>query len=257
MPAAGTRIQVHLTNLPADYDLALYSPRTTSVRTTTNLAPPLQDGIVPDTQVNLNTGSTSQLTPTGLEDVPDPGIPLVQLSDNRHQDDEDVGMVSPGGGGSITIAVFGYNGAFSPDAYTLRVKETPPPTTAMCSARSFPDAGQGTTPDSLPALSSLPSNLNTIILVDEKRLGDTYGSGDEATALAKLRSLAGDSSLGVSGVVVPVEAIPGAQHLYDTWDSNPCDPGARERRCERDCGRGQRDRGRPAERQVRRFRRRR
>ena len=115
---------MHLTNLPADYDLALYSPRTTSVRTTTNLAPPLQDGIVPDTQVNLNTGSSGQLTPTGLEDVPDPGIPLVQLSDNRHMDDEDVGMVSPGGGGSITVAVFGYNGAFSPDAYTLRVKET-------------------------------------------------------------------------------------------------------------------------------------
>ena len=29
-------------------------------------------------------------------------------------DVEDVGMVSPGGGGSVTIAVFGYNGAFSP-----------------------------------------------------------------------------------------------------------------------------------------------
>ena len=226
MPAAGTRIQVHLTNLPADYDLALYSPRTTSVRTTTNLAPPLQDGIVPDTQVNLNTGSTKQLTPTGLEDVPDPSIPLVQLSDNRHTDDEDVGMVSPGGGGSITVAVFGYNGAFSPDAYTLRVRETAPPATAICDARSFPDAGQGSTSDTLPSLSSLPANLNTIILVNEKRLGDTYGSTDGAAAVAKLHSLAGDSTLGVSGVVVPVETISGVQGLYDTWDSNPCDPGA-------------------------------
>jgi CSLREA domain-containing protein len=225
MPAVGTRIQVHLTDLPADYDLALYAPRTTSVRTTSNLAPPLQDGVVPDTQVNLIGGSSGQLTPTGLEDVPDPGIPLVQLSDNRHQDDEDVGMVSPGGGGQVTIAVFGYNGAFSPDAYTLRVRESAPPPTETCSARVLPDHGQGTTPDSLPTTSSLPSNLNTIILVNEKRLGDTYGSADEATAVAKLNHLAtGDASLGVSGVVVPVEKIAGAQDLYDTWDSNPCDP---------------------------------
>jgi CSLREA domain-containing protein len=226
MPAAGTRIQVHLANLPADYDLALYSPRTTSVRTTTNLAPPLQDGIVPDTQVNLTGGTSGQLTPSGLEDVPDPGIPLVQLSDNRHSDEEDVGMVSPGGGGQVTIAVFGYNGAFSPNAYTLRVRESAPPATETCSARTFPQAGAGTTPDSLPALSSLPANLNTIILVNEQRLGDTYGAADETTAVGKLHSLAGDASLGVSGVVVPVETIPGASGLYQTWDSNPCDPNA-------------------------------
>jgi CSLREA domain-containing protein len=226
MPAAGTRIQVHLTNLPADYDLALYSPRTTSVRTGATPASPLQDGVVPDTQVDLNGGSSGQLTPTGLADRPNPGIPLVQLSDNRHIDDEDVGMVSPGGGGSITVAVFGYNGAFSPQAYTLRVKETAAPTTQICSARTFDHSGAGTTPDSLPSLSSLPANLNTIILVDEKRLGDTYGATDEATAIGKLHSLAGDTSLGVSGVVVPVETIPGVQHLYDLWDANPCDPGA-------------------------------
>ena len=226
MPDAGTRISVHLTNLAADYDLALYSPQTTSVRTTTNLAPPLQDGVVPDTQVDLNGGSSGQLTPTGLEDVPDPGIPLVQLSDNRHQDDEDVGMVSPGGGGVITVAVFGYNGAFSPQPYTLRVREYAPPATPPACVRSFPDGGQGSTPDSLPALASLPANLNTIILVDEKRLGDTYGSADEATALGKLHSLAGDASLGVSGVVVPVETIPGVQALYNTWDGHSCDPNA-------------------------------
>jgi uncharacterized protein YjbI with pentapeptide repeats len=226
MPAAGTRISVHLTNLAADYDLALYSPQTTSVRTTTNLAPPLQDGVVPDTQVDLNGGSSGQLTPTGLEDVPDPGIPLVQLSDNRHQDDEDVGMVSPGGSGVITVAVFGYNGAFSPQPYTLRVREYAPPATPPACVRTLPDSGQGSTPDSLPALSSLPANLNTIILVDEKRLGDTYGTADEANAVGKLHSLAGDASLGVSGVVVPVETIPGVQGLYNTWDNHSCDPNA-------------------------------
>ncbi|HET8752328.1 MAG TPA: choice-of-anchor Q domain-containing protein [Gaiellaceae bacterium] len=235
MPPAGTRLQVHLTNLPADYDLALYSPRTTSVRTSATPAPPLQDGIVSDPQIDLAGGSNGQLAPTALRDLPDPGIPVVQVSANRGTDDEDVGMVSPGGGGSVTIAVFGYNGAFSPQPYSLRVKATAPPAPQSCDARSFPHLGQGTTPDSLPDLSNLPGNLNTIILVDEKRLGDTYGSDSahttdgqpgEAETLAALHRLAGDASLGVSGVVVPVERIPGVQALYDTWDSNPCDPDA-------------------------------
>ena len=228
MPAAGTRISVHLTNLPADYDLALYSPQSTSVRTGATLAPPLQDGIVPDTQVNLNNGSSGQLTPTGLEDIPDPGIPLRQLSDNRHHDDEDVGLVSPGGGGNITIAVFGYNGAFSPDAYTLRVREYAPPATQVCSARTFDHPGDGETTDSLSGnLASIPANVNTIILVNEKRLGDTYGSTAATDAVNSLDHLATDTNLGVSGVVVPVESpLSGVQSLYDHWDSNPCDPNA-------------------------------
>jgi CSLREA domain-containing protein len=222
-PAAGTRISVHLTNLPADYDLALYATQSTSVRTTSGVdpsAPPLQDGVVPDTQVNLNGGSSGQLTPTGLEDVPDPGLPLRQLSDNRRTDAEDVGMVSPGTG-QIEVAVFGYNRAFSPKAYTLRVRETPAPSTQICSARTLPGGG---TPGSLP--NSLPTDLNTIILVNEQRLGDTYGSGAETTAVTALNSLAADRSLGVSGVVVPVEGISGVPALYHTWDSNPCSPDA-------------------------------
>ena len=226
MPAAGSRIQVHLTNLAADYDLALYSNQTTSVRTGATSAPPLQDGIVPDQSINVG-GANGQLTPTALQDVPDPGIPVVQVSANRGTDDEDVGMVSPGGSGFVTIAVFGYNGAFSPQPFTLRVTSTPPPATESCPKRVLPDAGQGTTLDTtLPDPSSLPANLNTIILVDEQRLGDTYGSTDETNAVAKLHDLAGDSSLGVSGVVIPVETIPGVQGLYDQWDSNPCNPDA-------------------------------
>ena len=39
MPPPGRASQVHLTNLPADYDLALYSPTTTSVRTGTAARP--------------------------------------------------------------------------------------------------------------------------------------------------------------------------------------------------------------------------
>ena len=117
MPPAGTRLEVHLTNLSADYDLALYSADD-DVGPHRHLGvpgPPLQDGTIADQSLNLQSGgSNTQLTPTALQDVPDPGIPVVQVSANRGTDDEDVGMVSPGGGGYATIAVFGYNGAFSP-----------------------------------------------------------------------------------------------------------------------------------------------
>ncbi len=227
LPPAGTRIHVHLTDLPADYDLALYSARTTSVRTGTSATPqpPLQDGVIADTPIDLHGGSNGQLAPTALQDVPnDPGVPTVQVSANRGTDDEEVSMVSPGpiaGDSSVTIAVFGYNGASSNKPYSLRVTTQSPPPTLDCPARTFPHAGEGTA-GTLP--SSFPSNLNTIILVDEKRLGDTYGAAAEANAVAKLDHLATqDSALGVSGVVVPVEAIPGVQTLYNTWDGNPCD----------------------------------
>jgi hypothetical protein len=221
LPPAGTRLLVHLSNLRADYDLALYADRTTSVRTSANSATPLQDGFVGDEALAMPGTVNSQLTPTALQDVPDPGLPLVQVSPNRGTDDEDVGMVSPGGTGYAYIAVFGYNGASSAHPYSLRVT-TRTPAAITCDARSFP-SGAGIA-GTLPAVSSLPANLNTVILVNEKRIGDTYGAAGETSAVAALNHLAGDTSLGVSGAVIPVEAV--AQAKYATWDSNPCDTAA-------------------------------
>ncbi len=222
MPPAGTRLLVHLTNLPADYDLALYSPTTTSVRTGTSAVPgpPLQDGTIADQSLSLqNGGSNTQLTPTALQDIPDPGIPVVQVSANRGTDDEDVGMVSPGGGGFATIAVFGYNGASSPDPYSLRVTTQAPPG-INCSPRTLTGGTAGT----VPSIASLPSNLNTLILVNEKRIGATYGAADETSVVSSLTHLAGDATLGVSGAVIPVEGL--AQAQYTAWDANPCNVNA-------------------------------
>lgn len=219
LPPAGTRLLVHLTNLPADYDLALYSSQTTSVRTGGSTGAPLQDATIPDESINTQGGANAQLAPTALQDVPDPGIPLVQASANRGTDDEDVGMVSPGGAGYALIAVFGYNGAANSKPYTLRVTTQASPS-LMCTPRSFANAGAGT-PGALPAL---PNDLNTLVLVNEKRIGDTYGSTAESTVVAALTHLVGDRSLGVSGAVIPVEAL--AQSQYDAWDQNPCNVNA-------------------------------
>ncbi|HZQ16339.1 MAG TPA: CSLREA domain-containing protein [Gaiellaceae bacterium] len=220
MPAAGTRVLVHLTNLPADYDLALYSATSTSVRTTSSTGPPLQDGTVPDTSINLQGGPNAQLQPDPIQDVPNPGggMSLQLVGDNRGTDDEDVAFVSPGGGGDVLIAVYGYHGASGPSPYSLRVTEQAPPASPNCAPVAFPHAGDGV-PGTLP---SIPTNLNTLILVNEKRLGDQSGSADASAAIQKLQDLAADTALGVRGLVLPVESIPGVQAAYDTWDANPC-----------------------------------
>ena len=183
---------------------------------------PLQDGTVPDASINLQGGPNPQLTPDPIQDVPNPGgaMNLQLVSDNRGIDDEDVAFVSPGGGGNVLIAVYGYHGAFSPKPYSLRITEQTPPTAPNCTPCHFPnsDGAAGTLP-------SIPTNLNTLILVNEKRLGDQSGHDAAATAIGKLQDLANDTNLGVRGLVLPVESIPGVQAAYDTWDQHPCDVG--------------------------------
>ena len=222
LPPAGTRLLVHLTNLPADYDLALYATQTTSVRTGAATGAPLQGGTIADESINTQGGVNAQLAPTALQDVPDPGLPVVQISANRGTDDEDVGMVSPGGSGYALIAVFGYNGASGPKAYSLRATTQAPPS-FVCPARSFTSAGAGTS-GTVPDMTAIPNDLTTLVLVNEKRIGDTYGATAEANVVSALTHLAGDRTLGVSGAVIPVEGLAPSQ--YNAWDHNPCDVNA-------------------------------
>ena len=51
--------------------------------------------------------------------------------------------------------------------------------------------------------------------------GDTYGLPGENSVVGALTRLAGERALGVSGAVIPVEAL--AQSQYTAWDANPCD----------------------------------
>ena len=112
-------------------------------------------------------------------------------------------MVSPGGGGFATIAVFGYNGASSPDPYTLRVTTQAPPG-INCTPRTFDRRHRRNGAEH----HVVAGNLNTLILVNEKRIGATYGAAAETSVVASLTHLAGDASLGVSGAVIPVEGSP-------------------------------------------------
>ena len=77
-----------------------------------------------------------------------------------------------------------YNGATSSKPYVLRVRTesiTPP---GACPAY----AGSGGTVGTLN-LNGLPNTLETLILVNQKRLGDRYGQATvDATVMASLAS---------------------------------------------------------------------
>ncbi|HEY6030057.1 MAG TPA: C25 family cysteine peptidase, partial [Gaiellaceae bacterium] len=152
-----------------------------------------------------------------------PGLQLVQVSAQRGTDSEDVGIVADGGGGYVTIQVSGYNGAFSPSPYTLRVEEQGPLTAPACPARTWPhlaDAVRGTLAPGVPA------GANVAFLVDRWRLTATYGATDAGNVLTALNALAGRSDLGVNGVVVPVDGYASVWSAQQAWDADPCSTAA-------------------------------
>jgi len=214
--AAGARVSVYLSQQAQDNDLAIFAPSPTALRPPTG-APleslPLQDA-PPDILSN-------DPPPVTLQDLPLPPLPLGDVSDQRGTSNESVASLSLGESGYSTLEIAGYNGASSNDPYVLRVKVTPPPPIPVCAPRSFPSAGQGVA-GVLPG--SLASNVNTLFIVDQKRLGDLYGSTAASAVMTSLATLAGRADLGVVGAVLPVEGDADVAAKYAAWDANPCSP---------------------------------
>src|SRR5581483_10411002 len=105
-----------------------------------------------------------------------------------------------------------------PDPYMLRVEEQAPPVLPTCPARTFASAGQGTA----GTVPTVASTTQTLVLVNEKRLGDTYGSAAEASVLNALNSFVARSD--VHGQIVDVGANATVASAYTAWDANPCSP---------------------------------
>ena len=145
---AGARIRVTLGNSAADFDLALWRPPAG----TGPSGPPLGSATVDDTGLDLNAGAHT-LEPETPQDVPQIGRPLAGVSANRGTAPEEVDAVARTGG-DYTLAVLGYNGAFSDQTYVLRVV-VDNPTIPGCTERSLPRSGEGT-PGTLPPCSSRP-----------------------------------------------------------------------------------------------------
>ncbi len=142
--------------------------------------------------------------------------------------------------------------------YMVRVSREAAPALGGCTPRHLTGGGiASTTP--LPA--TLPAGVNTLFLVNQKRLGDTFVASEATAVMNKLATLASRSDLGVNGLVLAVEADPAVASAYSAWDARsvlaaarPAD-GDRHRRAARPADRHAGARGADPEHRHRRRRR--
>ncbi len=211
----GSRIQVTLGGLPADFDLVVYGPAgpTIAAGDEGEAVPISDDGIdLADPE------STTQ--PMVLQDVPlarDPALTLAAVSADRDTSQEVVNLGPVDVAGDYVLQVSGYNGATSAEPYTLQAQVVAPVAPPACPAHVVPAAA---TTRSLPADLT---GVDTLFLVNESRFRGTHGDAAADEVLAAVDAVAGATELGVMGAIVPVELLPGVADAYATWDAAPCD----------------------------------
>jgi hypothetical protein len=222
-PPAGSRVTVKLVPpTGADYDLSLYRPTRASVVSSPIASIPLDGQPVPDAGVPLTHASSSQ-APETLSDIPIASIPLASVSDNRGDAEESATTVTQAGDDFLTIGVTGYQGSTSNEPYTLLVAVTPPPDLATCLPSPIVTTGNAPL-GQLVAPASTPSTLNTLFVVDSRRLQAAY-PGRAQAVLSSLSTLAGRADLGVTGAVLDVANDPDVLGAETAWDASPCSPG--------------------------------
>jgi hypothetical protein len=221
----GTRVQLLLSGLAVDYDLLLQGPPTASLRgePTQELRP------VEDTGIGLDPRD-EQAAPDVQYDVavdPDRGA-AYSIAASRGIDPETIetGILPLG---TYRVIVQGYNGAFSANGYVLQMRTTVEDL-PVATPRSFPFEGQ--VGDHLneipgvPAPSSTPADLDTLVLTAPRRTIATYGWDRTEPVVDAAQAVATATAAGVSGVVVGVDADPDVADAYDAWDANRSSPQA-------------------------------
>ena len=100
------------------------------------------------------------------------GLTVVGRSAARDTDLEAVDAIEPD-----LLQVSSYNASTSNQPYVLRVREVDPPRSRRARRTPAPAAWPATMPD----LTALPADLPTVILVNQQRLGDTFGAARRPT----------------------------------------------------------------------------
>jgi Peptidase family C25 len=223
-PPAGSRVTV--TMVPptgADYDLAAFRPGRQQLRSSPLASIPLDGEPVVDNGVRVTHASES-LEPETLADVPLASIPLASISADRGSAEEtatfkvraeDVGQ-------SFRIQVSGYQGSKSDRPYTLLVSVQAAPT-IDCGPSPIDTTGQSSL-RALPAPASTPAGLNTVFVLDGKRLASGYGAGPAASVATATDALAARADLGVVGTTLDVSSDPAVSTAETSWDEKPCLP---------------------------------
>ena len=206
-------LSLALTNVAAGAsdDLVLFGPGSPSLTS----PPAAEIPGVTDTLPDLASSTTAEATP-GSQDIPlkaPAGEQLLALSNNPGNQSQFV-QTPPLSGGTYVVQVSGYNGSYSSQPYLLQADllgGNPPPS---CPA-GIPYLSSLPAPATTPSV-PIPSNANTLFLVDTQRLTAAFpnvagATDDEATVMSNLQALAGDTPDGVIGAVLPVDSYPGVQ----------------------------------------------
>ena len=213
-PTPLAQVGVRLSHLAGDGDLVVYGPATdrpenspspVASRTAAPGAPPLA-------AEDLDGAAGSRPEPDTDAGVPViDGLTVVGRSAARDTDVESVDVIEPD-----LLQVSAYNASTSNLPYVLRVRESDPPGLPSCPAY----ARTGGVPGEPVCVESLRADLATIVIVNQQRLGDTFGPDSADEVMASLEEFTARDD--VRGVVIPVESVPKIANAYATWDSNPC-----------------------------------
>ena len=220
----GQELALALTNLPAQYDLELFSPAQQQLQGSPSQQLPAVDDTVP----SLSAGSTVEATP-GAQDIPvtpPAGYQLYALANvpaaASGLDGANAGaqyiQTPPLDAGTYVVQVSGYNGATSPQPYLLRAALAGGGPSPSCPPLDFPHP-EPPPSSSLPAMGA---SVNTLFLVDTQRLSAAFGAAAKAAVMSDVEAVAGDTAAGVDGAAVPVDAYSVVRDVYATWDADPC-----------------------------------
>jgi hypothetical protein len=214
------RLFVELSNLDADLDLVLYSDvnngETNPLAPTSSEAP-----LVTISDPDSDGADTEPLDDFVRLDQTHPNLKLIEVSNQAGTTSEGLatGRLPAG---DYYIQVHGANGAVNlrPAALQLQIAESED--APECRSLGLQD--QSVEPGSSP---SIGTDINTLILVNESRLEQLYGSAaraNVAAALARLTtSLANDRS--ITPAVVAVDGNDIVQAAFVAWDTDTtCNP---------------------------------
>ncbi len=225
--ACGVRADIFLSNAPVDLDLTLYGEKSDPLR-----GEPIESiAYLDDVTLDLNPSDDVVQADTA-QDIPqvlpaafaDPDTYAVTaISSNRGLNPERI-RTGTLRAGTHYLQVTGYNGARADTPYALRLRIDGTVARDACSALPYPGVGSvdPIAPGTLPAIGTLPTDLNTLFLVNTQLLEFTYSAADRADILAKLSAVA--TAADVVGTVLPIEADPTVQAAFRARAAQPCDP---------------------------------
>jgi PKD repeat protein len=220
---------VQLSSLDADLDLVLWGRRsevgTNGALSRTSDEAPLFAITDPDSA----TSDAEPLSDFPRLDLVDSSLGVVAVS---NEDGTKTESITTGrlAAGSYYVQVYGANGATNIQPAALQLKILEADTRPECVAIDLPVF------DGIDAIAPVEEladpDIDTLLLINERRLEQLHGEAGRSEVRAAADRLvaaaAADPSLGISPVVVPVDAYPLVQAAYDVWDSagGSCDPDA-------------------------------